>query len=67
MAQKQIAPTGKWFYKDTDKRREFTQIVCLGCNDTPYNLCTDEEKEKYTAERKELYPEYYPQEQPNEA
>ena len=56
MAQLQKAPQGMWFYKD-DKRREFTTLVALGCNDTEYSLCTDAERQEWMNSHKEDYPE----------
>lgn len=58
MAQLQKAPQGMWYYKDTN-RREFTDLVALGCNDTEYSLCTDEEKEQWINTHKEDYPELF--------
>lgn len=58
MAQLQKAPQGMWFYKDTN-RREFTDLVALGVNDTPYELCTDAEKEEWINTHKEDYPELF--------
>jgi hypothetical protein len=66
MAQLQKAPQGMWYYKDTDTRREFTDLVALGCNDTEYSLCTDKEKEEWINSHKEDYPEIFNQENNNE-
>lgn len=59
MAQRQFAPQGKWFFKDGDKRREFTDILCLGCNDKQYQLCTEEEKQEWINSHKEDYLELF--------
>ena len=59
MAQRQFAPHGMWFYKDGDKRRDFTDILCLGCNDEQYPMCTEEEKEEWINSHKEDYPELF--------
>lgn len=66
MAQLQKAPQGMWFYKDGDKKREFTDLIALGCNDKPYSLCTDAEKEEWINSHKEDYPEYFNQEETQE-
>lgn len=59
MAQLQKAPQGMWFYKDTKDKREFTDLVALGVNDTPYELCTEEEKVEWIYSHKEDYPELF--------
>lgn len=59
MAQLQKAPQGMWFYKDTKDKREFTDLVALGCNDKEYELCTDAEKEEWIDSHKEDYPELF--------
>ena len=58
MAELKKAPQGMWYYKD-DKRREFTNLVALGCNDTEYSLCTDAEKQEWINSHKEDYPELF--------
>ena len=58
MAQLQKAPQGMWFYKD-EERREFREMVALGCNDTEYSLCTDAEKEEWINSHKADYPELF--------
>jgi hypothetical protein len=65
MAQLQKAPQGMWFYKDTN-RREFTDLVALGCNDTEYSLCTEEEKEEWINTHKKDYPELFEKEEVTE-
>ena len=66
MAQLQKAPLGMWFYKD-DKRREFTNLVALGVNDTPYELCTDAEKQEWINSHKEDFPELFELEENEQA
>ena len=65
MAQLQKAPQGMWFYKDEEDKyngkllRRFTDLVALGCNDTEYSLCTEEEKQEWINLHKEDYPELF--------
>jgi hypothetical protein len=72
MAQLQKAPQGMWYYKDEEDKdkgklvRRFTDLVALGCNDTEYSLCTEEEKQEWINSHKEDYPEIFNQENNNE-
>ena len=66
MAQLQKAPLGMWFYKYTN-RREFTNLVALGCNDTEYSLCTDAEKQEWINSHKEDFPELFELEENEQA
>jgi hypothetical protein len=63
MAQLQKAPQGMWFYKDEEREnikvRVFTDLDALGCNDTEYSLCTEEEKQEWINTHKEDYPEIF--------
>ena len=58
MAELKKAPQGMWFYKD-EERREFREMVALGCNDTEYLLCTEQKKQEWINSHKEDYPELF--------
>lgn len=70
MAQLQKAPQGMLFYKDEErdgkKVRVFTDLVALGCNDTEFSLCTEEEKQEWINTHKEDYPELFNEEHKQE-
>lgn len=50
-----------WLYKDLEEdHREFSKLIYLGINDTPWNECTQAEREQWEEEHK---PAPDPQEQ----
>lgn len=53
--RKQVPSTGyDWLYKDFEEdNREFSKLVYLGVNDTPWSECTQAERERQWKEAHE--------------